>query len=83
VLEDGGYKLDFRIETHDDVDRVFKYLNIDKSTEIRHMNLELFKWNGREYKKIPVPGYGRPKYHLFFRFQKIIWQESRTIELIM
>ena len=70
VLEEDGYKLNIRVETHAKVDNVFKSMNLDKTTKVRHLNVELRQWNGREYIKIPVPGYGRKNYHLLLEIIK-------------
>ena len=70
VIEEGGYKMDFRIENHGRLNNVFKDLNIDPTIKIRHMNIQLYEWNGRKYIEIPVPGYGRENYHLFLNFKK-------------
>ena len=70
LLEEDGYKLNFRIETHAKLDNVFKSMNLNKTTKVRHLNIELRQWNGNGYDKIPIPRYGRENYHLFLEFKK-------------
>jgi len=70
VIEEGGYKMDLRVETQAKLDRVFKSSDILKTTKVRHMNVQLYKWNGIRYDEIPVPGYGKKNYHLFLNIKK-------------
>ncbi len=64
-IVEGNYKLDFRIETHNQVQNVFKDMKLNPQDYVRHANIQLYKWIDGRWKEIRIPGTNSKNFHLF------------------
>jgi len=64
-IVEGNYKLDFRVETHNQVQNVFKDMKLNPQDYVRHANIQLYKWVDGRWKEIRIPGTNSKNFHLF------------------
>lgn len=63
-IVEGDYKLDFRVETHNRVQNIFKDLSLNKDDYVRHANIQFYQRIEGTWREINVPGTNQQNYHI-------------------
>lgn len=64
-LIEGDFKIDFRVETHAGLDRVFQDMNLHPNDYVRHANIQFYKMVEGQWKPVRVPGTKDKDFHIF------------------
>lgn len=65
MIEEGNYRINFRVETHNKVNNVFKELHLNKSDYVRHANIQFYTRVEGKWVPVKVPGTATENYHIF------------------
>ena len=64
-LVEGDFKIDFRVETHKGLDRIFQDMNLHPDDYVRHANIQFYKMVEGQWKPVKVPGTKDKDFHIF------------------